>query len=123
MQVYCGIQPEDAQAPSAYAKALALRLASQTPDQVTATMAKAARSGRVFIDWSQNNLHKTTVAPYSLRGRELPTVSAPVTWDEVRACERVEMLSFTAEDVLGRVDEFGDLFADLGGNRALLPHP
>jgi bifunctional non-homologous end joining protein LigD len=113
MQVYCGIRTEDALAPSAYAKALAQRLTRETPDRVTATMAKAARAGRVFIDWSQNNPHKTTVAPYSLRGREHPTVSTPVTWAEVRACRRPEMLTFTAEDVLRRVDELGDVFADV----------
>ena len=86
-------------------------------------MAKAARSGRVFIDWSQNNPHKTTIAAYSLRGREHPTVSTPVTWDEVRACAAVEMLTFTADEVLRRVDEFGDLFIDLTGSRTPLPQP
>jgi bifunctional non-homologous end joining protein LigD len=121
MQVYCGIHTQDAQAPSAYAKALALRLAKQTPDHVTATMAKAARNGRVFIDWSQNNPHKTTIAPYSLRGREHPTVATPVTWDEVRACRQPEMLTFTADDVLRRVDELGDLFAGVADARAALP--
>jgi bifunctional non-homologous end joining protein LigD len=123
MQVYCAIHTDTAEASSAYAKAVALRLARQTPDQVTATMAKAARSGRVFIDCSQNNPHKTTIAPYSLRGREYPTVSTPVTWDEVRACEQVEMLTFTAEDVLGRVDELGDVFAGLTGSGVSLPAP
>ncbi|HEX5407762.1 MAG TPA: DNA ligase D [Pseudonocardiaceae bacterium] len=121
MQVYCGIHTHNAQAPSAYAKALAVDLAKQTPDRITATMAKAARAGRVFIDWSQNNPHKTTIAPYSLRGREHPTVSTPVSWDEVRACLRIEQLSFTAEDVLGRVDQLGDVVAESAGTRAPLP--
>jgi bifunctional non-homologous end joining protein LigD len=123
MQVYCGIHTDSAQAPSAYAKAVAMGLARQTPDRVTATMAKAARTGRVFVDWSQNNPHKTTIAPYSLRGREHPTVSTPVTWEEVRACDQVELLTFTAEDVLHRVDQLGDVFADLGETRAALPPP
>jgi bifunctional non-homologous end joining protein LigD len=123
MQVYCGIHTQDAQAPSAYARAVALRLARETPGQVTATMAKAARPDRIFIDWSQNNPHKTTIAPYSLRGREHPTVSTPVTWEEVRACRQARMLTFTADDVLHRVDEFGDIFAELADDRAPLPQP
>jgi len=76
-------------------------------------MTKSARAGKVFIDWSQNNESKTTVAPYSLRARDLPTVSTPVTWDEVLACREVSDLTFTAPDVLARVEEHGDLFAPL----------
>jgi bifunctional non-homologous end joining protein LigD len=121
MQLYCGIRTEDASAPSAYAKRLAQQLARETPDSVTALMAKAQRSGRVFIDWSQNNPAKTTIAPYSLRGRDHPTVSTPVTWDEVRACRHVNHLTFTADDVLDRVVEYGDLLARLDENRAPLP--
>jgi bifunctional non-homologous end joining protein LigD len=121
MQVYCGIRTQDAKAPSVYAKAVALRLARETPEQVTATMAKAARSNRVFIDWSQNNPHKTTIAPYSLRGREHPTVSTPVTWDEVRACQEAQTLTFTADEVLHRLDDVGDLLADFATARAPLP--
>jgi bifunctional non-homologous end joining protein LigD len=76
-------------------------------------MTKSARPGKVFIDWSQNNGSKTTVAPYSLRARDLPTVSTPVTWDEVAACREVAELTFTAPDVLARVEARGDLFAPL----------
>lgn len=121
MQVYCAIHTDDPQAPSAYAKTLAQRLARETPDRVTATMAKAARTGRVFIDWSQNNPHKTTIAPYSLRGREHPTVATPVTWDEVQSCEEIADLTFTAEDVLHRVAADGDVIADLTRDHAPLP--
>jgi bifunctional non-homologous end joining protein LigD len=121
MQLYCGIRTRVPEAPSAYAKSLARRLTQETPDRVTATMAKAQRTGKVFVDWSQNNPAKTTVAPYSLRGREHPTVSTPVTWDEVRACRRPTQLVFTADDVLDRVDELGDLFADLAETAAPLP--
>nr|WP_192741342.1 DNA ligase D [Amycolatopsis roodepoortensis] len=121
MQLYCAITTGDPAAPSAYAKKLAQRLARETPDRVTAVMAKAQRTGRVFIDWSQNNPAKTTVAPYSLRGRDHPTVSTPLTWDEVRACRRATQLVFTADDVLDRVDEHGDLLADLDVTRAALP--
>ncbi|MEQ0559687.1 DNA ligase D [Amycolatopsis sp. NEAU-NG30] len=121
MQLYCAISTEDPAAPSAYAKRLAQRLARETPDSVTAVMAKAQRTGRVFIDWSQNNPSKTTVAPYSLRGRDHPTVSAPVTWEEVRGCRRVSELTFTAEDVLDRVEDRGDLLAGMDADRAPLP--
>ena len=73
-------------------------------------MTKALREGKVLIDWSQNNAAKTTVAPYSLRARPQPTVSTPVTWDEVEACKRVADLVFTADQVMERVDAKGDLF-------------
>ncbi|MCK2213011.1 non-homologous end-joining DNA ligase [Actinomadura sp. ATCC 31491] len=96
--------------PSAYAKRLAQLLEKQHPKRIVSIMAKAARPGKVFIDWSQNNPAKTTVAPYSLRARERPTVSTPLTWKEVEACERPEDLVFTAPDVLARVEKRGDLF-------------
>jgi len=79
---------------------------------VVTTQAKAARPGKVLIDWSQNSRHKTTICAYSLRARPHPTVSTPVTWDEVEAAADGEALSFEAADVLERVDELGDLFAD-----------
>jgi bifunctional non-homologous end joining protein LigD len=118
MQLYAGISAGD---PSAYAKALAERLAAETPDLAVAKMAKNLRRDKVFIDWSQNNPAKTTIAPYSLRGRERPTVSTPVTWDEVRACRRPAGLTFTADDVLDRVADLGDLLAGLDESRAPLP--
>ncbi len=121
MQLYCGIRTDDPAAPSAYAKGLAQRLARETPESVTAVMAKAQRTGRVFIDWSQNNPAKTTIAPYSLRGRDQPTVSTPVTWDEVRACRHVTHLTFTADEVLDRIDDHGDLLAGLATTRVPLP--
>jgi bifunctional non-homologous end joining protein LigD len=120
MQLYCGIRTDDPAAPSAYAKRLAQGLAKETPESVTAVMAKAQRTGRVFIDWSQNNPAKTTVAPYSLRGRDHPTASTPVTWDEVRACRHVTHLTFTADEVLDRIEEHGDLLAGLGKDSAPL---
>ncbi|WNV84913.1 hypothetical protein RM788_43275 [Umezawaea sp. Da 62-37] len=96
-------------------------MARETPELVVSKMTKALRAGQVLIDWSQNNPAKTTVAPYSLRGRARPTVSAPITWGEVRACRRAEDLVFTAPDVLDRVDRLGDLFAELATTRAELP--
>ena len=76
-------------------------------------MTKALRTGKVLIDWSQNNGSKTTVAPYSLRARESPTVSAPVSWAEVTSCRQPQDLFFTAEAALDRVARHGDLFAPL----------
>jgi bifunctional non-homologous end joining protein LigD len=121
LQVYAGIRTDRPDAPSAYAKRVAQRLARETPDAVTAVMAKARRTGKVFVDWSQNNPAKTTVAPYSLRGRDEPTVSTPVTWAEVRACATPADLVFTAHDVPDRVGDIGDLFADLDTDAAELP--
>ena len=77
-------------------------------------MLKAKRGGKVFMDWSQNDAHKTTVCVYSLRARERPTVSAPVTWEEIaKAVKKTdgEMLSFEAGGMLKRVEKVGDLFA------------
>jgi bifunctional non-homologous end joining protein LigD len=121
MQLYASIATSDPAAPSAYAKRLAQQLARETPDSVTAVMAKNQRAGRVFIDWSQNNPAKTTIAPYSLRGRDHPTVSTPITWAEVESCTHVGQLTFIADDVLDRVEEHGDLLAQLEDTGAPLP--
>nr|WP_312878050.1 non-homologous end-joining DNA ligase [Lentzea indica] len=121
LQVYAGIDTTNAQAPSVYAKAIAVAFEQETPEQVTATMTKARREGNVLIDWSQNNPAKTTISPYSLRGRDEPTVATPVTWDEVRGCREPEQLVFTTDDVLERVADIGDLFAPAHERRAPLP--
>jgi bifunctional non-homologous end joining protein LigD len=113
MQLYCAISTTAPDGPSAYAKALAERLSTAHPDLVVAKMAKELRPRKVFIDWSQNNQYKTTVAPYSLRAREHPTVSTPITWDEVESCRKPADLVFTADDVLDRLDDHGDLFEPL----------
>jgi bifunctional non-homologous end joining protein LigD len=90
------------------------------PKLVVHRMEKKLRTGKVLIDWSQNAGAKTTVAPYSLRAREQPTVSTPVDWDEVAAAADGAPLSFTAPDVLERVEQWGDLFAALfAANRTL----
>lgn len=92
------------------------------PERVLTSMDKAQRTGKVFIDWSQNVLTKTTVTPYSLRARERPTVSTPLTWDEVEAgaADRLELV-YEADDVLARVAEHGDLFADVLTRQQELP--
>ena len=95
-----------------FALAVGQVLERQPAGGVTTVMAKSARPGKVFIDWSQNAHHKTTIAPYSLRARHDPTVSTPVTWDEVENCAAdAEPLRFEAADVLQRVDALGDVFA------------
>ncbi|CRK57032.1 ATP-dependent DNA ligase clustered with Ku protein, LigD [Alloactinosynnema sp. L-07] len=113
MQVYAAVRVSRAEQTSTYAKDLAERFAAETPDLVTARMTKTLRAGKVFIDWSQNHPAKTTIAPYSLRGRDDPTVSTPVAWPEVRASQHVHDLTFTADDVLDRVERLGDPFAAL----------
>ena len=95
---------------STVARRVANLLEEQYPDRCTASMAKDRRPGRVFIDWSQNNANKTTIAPYSMRGRQHPTVAAPHTWDEVEAGD-LRQLRF--DEVLERLDRDGDLLAPL----------
>src|SRR5204863_7870604 len=95
-------------------KAIAELLEQQMPELVVSRMTKTLRKGKIFVDWSQNDEKKTTVNVYSVRARERPTVSTPVTWDEVRACLEAgdaSLLTFDTEQVLGRVDELGDVFA------------
>jgi bifunctional non-homologous end joining protein LigD len=98
---------------SAEAKRLAEHLESTHPELVVARMTKAVRPGKVFLDWSQNNPAKTTVSVYSLRAREEPTASTPLTWDEVADGSDGAPLVFTAPHVLARIEEHGDLFAGL----------
>ncbi len=94
---------------------LAKALEAEHEDLVVSRMTTSLRAGKVLFDWSQNNTAKTTIAPYSLRGRPRPTVSTPVTWDEVAACTAAGDLVFETDDVLARVDRHGDLFAPLIG--------
>jgi len=107
-----------------FAHALARMLEARLPDLVVSQMAKELRKGKVFIDWSQNDVVKTTVCVYSLRARERPTVSTPLTWDEV---ERVAAtgepgpIVFEADAVLARVTEHGDLFAPVAELEQSLP--
>ena len=124
MQVYAPIVAADRDHPSRYAKALAQELSAETPDDVVWRMEKVLRPGKVLIDWSQNNPAKTTVSPYSLRARAGATVSTPIGWDEVDAVRDgadPAMLRFTMDDVLARVEEYGDLFDIAGAHRAPLP--
>ncbi len=97
-----------------FAKAIAQLLEKQTPDLVVSKMKKVEREGKVMVDWSQNHQSKTTIAVYSLRARERPTVSTPIAWDEVEGCAssgKAGDLVFESSDVLERLDRHGDLFA------------
>jgi bifunctional non-homologous end joining protein LigD len=97
----------------AFAHELARLLERQNPKLVVSDMKKALRVGKVFVDWSQNDDHKTTICVYSLRARERPTVSTPLKWEEVEACLKKgdpTLLVFESDRVLERVKKFGDLF-------------
>lgn len=102
----------DSDGATALAKEVAEELEKAHPTAVTSTMTKARRGGKVFIDWSQNSGSKTTISPYSLRGRERPAVATPVAWDEVVAGAEDELAlsQFAPEETLSRVADLGDLF-------------
>lgn len=102
----------DSDGTTALAKEIAEDLQRADPGAVTATMAKAKRPGKVLLDWSQNSGSKTTISPYSLRGRERPTVATPITWEEVEqgAEDPLGLEQFRFEEVLERIQQHGDLF-------------
>ncbi|MGI8430299.1 MAG: DNA ligase D [Solirubrobacteraceae bacterium] len=107
-----------------FARRVAELLEQRLPELVVSRMTKRLRPGKVLVDWSQNDAHKTTVTVYSVRARERPTVSTPVTWEEVTAARRErepELLSFEPEQVLARVREHGDLLAPLLSVEQQLP--
>ena len=106
-------QPVSSRGATALAKRVAQQLEKAMPKLVTSTMTKSLRAGKVFLDWSQNNGAKTTIAPYSLRGREQPTVAAPRTWEEL---EDPEVRQLRYDEVLERVGRDGDLLARLDGD-------
>ena len=97
---------------SDFALAVAQMLEQNFPESVLSNMNRKRRAGKIFVDWSQNSRHKTTIAPYSLRGRDRPTVSTPLSWDEVADGAAGEPLIFEATEVLERIESVGDLFAD-----------
>jgi bifunctional non-homologous end joining protein LigD len=108
----------------AFSHAIAELLESQRPEMVVSKMQKNLRSGKVLVDWSQNDDHKTTVNVYSLRAKDYPTVSTPVSWEEVESVVRkrnAKQLSFEAKEVLKRVEEMGDLFSPVLTLKQKLP--
>src|SRR5882672_8127833 len=107
-----------------FAHAIARLLEQEHPELVVSDMKKSIRANKVFVDWSQNDRHKTTIAVYSLRARERPTVSTPITWDEVEQTLKkkdAQRLVFEATDVLKRVEKMGDLFEPLLKLKQKLP--
>jgi bifunctional non-homologous end joining protein LigD len=105
-------------------RALAQHLEINHDNLVTSNMSKAVRKGKVFVDWSQNDEHKTTICVYSLRAKEEPTVATPVTWDEVQNCVKKKgagLLKFRSEKVLSRVEKLGDLFEPVEKLKQKLP--
>jgi bifunctional non-homologous end joining protein LigD len=104
--------------------ALAEYLEREHPELVVSKMSKALRKGKIFVDWSQNDEHKTTICVYSLRAREQPTASTPVTWDEVEETARkkkAKRLVFRCEETLKRMEKMGDLFAEVETLKQKLP--
>ncbi len=125
LQVYFPLNTETSyEQTKPFALAVAQLLERRHPELVVSSMRKDLRTGKVLVDWSQNDQHKTTVCVYSLRARERPTVSAPVTWEEVESAleagERAQ-LEFDSEIVLERIDAHGDLFAPVLERRQTLP--
>jgi bifunctional non-homologous end joining protein LigD len=125
MQMYVPLNtPVSYEQTKPFAKRVAELLEQRMPGLVTARMTKSLRAGKVLVDWSQNDAHKTTVNVYSVRARECPTVSTPVTWEEVAACRQAgdpELLTFETADVLVRHARQGDLFAQLLSTTQQLP--
>jgi len=105
-------------------RSLAQHLEREHPDLVTSNMSKAVRKGKVFVDWSQNDAHKTTICVYSLRAKEEPIVPPPVTWNEVANClkqKRPDLLKFRSDQVLARIEKLGDLFEPVEKLKQKLP--
>jgi bifunctional non-homologous end joining protein LigD len=126
LQVYVPLGDDDVtyEQTKPFAHAVADLLEQRHPKLVLSSVAKAKRSGKVFIDWSQNDEHKTTVSVYSLRANRRPTVSTPVDWQEVETCSEAgtpALLEFGVEQVLRRISEQGDLFAEVISLRQPLP--
>jgi bifunctional non-homologous end joining protein LigD len=125
LQVYVPLNtPTSYDQTKPFAHAVARLLEDETPKEIVSDMKKSLRVGKVFVDWSQNDDHKTTVCVYSLRAKERPTVSTPVSWDEVEECLKkkdAKRLVFTSDDVLKRVEKSGDLFESVETLKQKLP--
>jgi bifunctional non-homologous end joining protein LigD len=125
LQIYVPLNtPTDYAVTKPFAHALARLLENDHRDLVISDMKKSVRVGKVFVDWSQNDEHKTTIAVYSLRARERPTVSTPVKWEEVEQVLKKKdpgLVVFEANQVLDRVEKLGDLFEQLLRLKQKLP--
>lgn len=113
LQLQAAIEPVGGRAATAYARRVALDLVAAQPDLFIVQNSVAARAEKVFVDVLQNQAARNTIANYSLRGRERPTVATPITWEEVAEAAQGRPLAFVAGEVLARVEEMGDLAADL----------
>ncbi|MFC9747663.1 non-homologous end-joining DNA ligase [Streptomyces niveus] len=107
------LEPTPSPEVSVYAKSLAVEAEAELPRLVVHRMTRALRPGKVFVDHSQNSAAKTTAAPYTVRARTEPTVSAPVSWEEVAGCTAPEDLVFRVGDIAGRLERYGDLLGPL----------
>ena len=125
MQIYVPLHTKTSyERTKSFAHAVARLLEQEHPELVVSDMKKAVRTNRVFVDWSQNDQHKTTISVYSLRAREHPTVSTPISWEEVEQTLKKKdaaRLVFEAKDVLARVEKMGDLFAPVLTLKQKLP--
>jgi bifunctional non-homologous end joining protein LigD len=123
LQVYVPLNtPTTYEKTKTFARTLAERFEEEHPDKVVSNMKKSSRQGKVFIDWSQNDDHKTTVSVYSLRAKEQPTVSTPVFWEEVaQSAKKGQPLSFTSDEALARAEKHGDIFAPVLSLKQKLP--
>lgn len=115
LHLLAGLRPTDCSEVSAYAKELAREAEAALPGRALHRMTRSLRAGKVFVDHSQNSWAKTTATPYTLRARSAPTVSAPVTWDELEAAEAADELVFLATDMADRLHRHGDLLGPLFG--------
>jgi bifunctional non-homologous end joining protein LigD len=113
IQVYAAIAPTRSKTAWSYVKQLNASLHKAQPDFFVSTMSVDQRAGRIYVDYNQNLAARNTIAPYSMRGRERPAVAPPVTWEELGSVRRPDDLRFAPDEVLARVDEFGDLALDL----------
>jgi bifunctional non-homologous end joining protein LigD len=125
MQVYLPLNtPITYEQTKPFARRIAELLEQRMPELVVSRMTKKLRPGKILVDWSQNDFHKTTVNVYSVRARERPTVSTPVSWEEVTATRdsgEPERLTFDTRQVLARIEDQGDLFAPLISLQQRLP--
>lgn len=126
LQIYVPLNtPVTYEETKGFSHALARLLEEEHPDLIVSDMKKSLRTGKIFVDWSQNDEHKTTVNVYSLRAKERPTVSTPVTWEEVEKClekKDANLLVFDSAQVLARVAKMGDIFEPVLTLKQRLPN-
>jgi len=123
MQIYAAVQPCRSRDVWSYVKELGVSLRQAYPEFFVSTMSIAQRAGRIYVDYNQDLAARNTIAPYSLRGRAMPVVATPVTWEEVAGVQGPDDLRFSPEEVLNRVAEQEDLAVELLNEfRPALPH-